>query len=757
MYRTDSSEADEEDDLFPIEVTGEVARKARRTVAFQIGNDEDDDNNDEVDFGNGVLESDEENSDSRDHYPMGLCGSTPPRNERYIRQGKKHKPSLRKMSPGPVTVREKRQVMMAKNRVQSALLDTSTEEDPQQASQERRHTWASVPAYAPGATAMATSLSPQNSEEDLSKRSKKKKHTVIRNKERYEKCQLKSPPSDSAKLSPSPISIKKPRLKDMSDHSFSIDSLSGPLPAYSDDLLTSSLNPSTLKFVCGSPPQKIERSKSDAQLSLALHSGHTMHCPSERKQFYRRFTKALKVYSMRQSAQLLHILKQRSEDLSVDNPMGPVMERIWVELKANLDGCLPSAIEEFQIYRRWEVDEVLDQIIHFRFEASQSEMPDGAFLSVDRDDYEVLSSLPSETTTNPWIQLPSVTEQPIEEENEEQEEGEQPATLTQQDSADSDFSGRRHQEECCEGQFLVSRQKLALVEVRQLLRKLEQVEVHYCSSRKMGDENAKYRTSQFKRRLDALVLWCKITEGLANHLCRLSKWVGVTIKPPYEVQLSGDQTSSPSPSQMVSRSSTNGGSSLLKKLLFAQSSVSASSDASNQNPEESLLLTQSSVISSSSSRSQTTLQRLFSRQNPSSLDEMEAMTGYSKFVDRTLKKKGLKWVVQELDQFSCHILGMAELAMASQSNDSNSEGEEDEEDDCGEERKPLLHIYKPQLAAPLRRSSSTSPLCWMDEFSAMNLPSFSQLVYIHVYLREISLHRDVFFAGVVGEKKCMML
>ena len=424
--------------------------------------------------------------------------------------------------------------------------------------------------------------------------------------------------------------------------------------------------------------------------------------------------------------------------------MGMVMDRIWVELQANLGGHHASEYDDCQISRSWEVGAVLDQIIHFCFEPVQSMMSEGVFHSVDRDDYEALDSLSSEAVPNTSASLfPSAKEQSIEEEDgEEEDEGHQPATLpttltheeekqqlaalVQQKSSDSECS--RHQEECCESQFLATEQKLALAQVKQLLRKLEHVEVLYSTSRKMGDENSKYRTSQFKRRHDALILWSKITEGLANHLCRLSKWIGVTIRTPYEMQLSFECHLSSSPSQNVSRTSTNGSSVASKRAIFSQSSVSVCSDISSQNPEESLLLTQSSLFSSSSARSQTTLQRLFSQQNPSSLDDVDPLSGYSKFVDRTLKKKGLKWLVDQLAEFSAHVLSMAELAMTSQTSDDDSEREREEENGFRGERKPLLHIYKPQLAAQLKRATSTTPFCWMDEFSAMNLPSFSQLV-----------------------------
>lgn len=490
---------------------------------------------------------------------------------------------------------------------------------------------------------------------------------------------------------------------------------------------------------------RIERSNSDAQLSLTISSSQSMHCPPDRKQFYRNFAKSLKLIAKRQQQSMpLHIPRQHSEDLRAKNPYAQEMDALWLELRAALAGRTADEQETFDHHSHCEVRKTLERVIHYCF---NSPSIDKCFHGIneyqslpvhlnklakeeEEDEKTPLNSITTNTYTGPTATTCIRWKDQLEKEEEEEEEDEEqgPRTLTQQESSDSDNSSVIHTD-FTPHQFLNSDQKEALDEVNDLLHDLERVELLYPSTSKI--DSTSYRNITFRRRHEGLILWAKVTEGLANHLSRLSKWFGVTVNPVTRSQLSISSSTEPS------RYSSNGAVTTNDQPLYTPHYHSQPSMPDDINPEASLSLsalslassffqTQSSVVSSSSS-SRATLQRLFSSRNILSIDEERVSSkGYRKFVDQVLKKKKLEWLIDTLLAFVEPILncGVEALKQHTLTDDEvNSSSEEDTS------HSPIIRHFLPPPPMEVPRVNSVAPKCWMDEFTDMNLPSFAEQVH----------------------------
>ena len=168
--------------------------------------------------------------------------------------------------------------------------------------------------------------------------------------------------------------------------------------------------------------------------------------------------------------------------------------------------------------------------------------------ATDKDEYEQLTSLPSEETT-PHI---SLTNQPSESCDDVDSEG--PTTLKQQPSLDSESSGDSAKSVKCSYQiedFLTPEQQAARKDVEMLLKELERAEHLFPTFKNMVDKFGVCQTPQFKRRRDALILWSKITENLASHLSWLSRWFCAPIIGVYTRQLSEEEAFPRSPMHQI--------------------------------------------------------------------------------------------------------------------------------------------------------------------------------------------------------------
>lgn len=497
----------------------------------------------------------------------------------------------------------------------------------------------------------------------------------------------------------------------------------GPMPYHS---LTSQVLTQASSHV------KLQRSQSDAQFSLPS-LGQAMVCPPERKKFYRSFMRTVKLYSQPQhhirstsssttkGLTGTHIPRQHSEDLQSDSPYDADMDSIWLELRAYLANRDVMMQHRHDYDHRSEVDRVLDNITKYRFTTMDVHF---SGMTGDRDEYEPILSedpTPQCSLTVKDVQLQNNEEDSDEgdEGREHQEEGGGPDTLKQQGSYDSDSSRESLQNPFPIESFLTSEQQAALSDIKKMLKELEKAELLFPSLKKMAIEFSICQTVQFKRRRDALILWSKVIENIAHHLSRLSKWFGVMIYSVYTRPTSHDSFSSP---QFRVPVQGHTGSLDKRRTFLEQVSVAsaATTSSSSIDPEQSLVRMASYFQTQSSATSSHTY---YSSQLTSSLDETN-IRGYRKFVDRTLKKKGLDWLMKQLEKFITPALEIAEVAM----NSHHRRGTITDEDKGNQrmESTPLMEKYRGP--PPVYRMSSTAPQSWVDEFSDMNLPSFSQLV-----------------------------
>ena len=694
-----------------------------------------------------------DSSSDEEDYVEGVIGTTPPRDQRLTKTRRKNK--WRRTS-SPYQESRDKQKQFLKSRHQSAdwiLLDPPMILTPN--NQPRRHTLSdtSVPIKKTFGFKNYSSFEESSRlkrEKDGGKKDKeggKKKKDIERKQDRDEKHTGHHP-------SPLPPPNHVPMLNITSPMSELPRSFTDtpPLPSSlpKHPLLTSLTSNDLSSRMASDDDEgrpRMIRSHSDAQFSLTLSSNQSVRCPSDRNKFYKNFRKTLSVLSKRQQQGPLihqagfHVPRQHSENLSIDNPFGHIVDQIWIELRAWQAERTPEEQEDWDFDHHREVDKVLDRVMKYRFDTQSNEL-DVSFITGterEREEYEPLMSLKSiakndengDENSEETTPLGSLKTNMGQVHFEEDDVDEAPKTLTQQGSTDSEESSTtcssKSSGEYSVDKFHSAEQLSALSQVEQLLEDLENVESLYSNSRKIGDENSKYRQQFFRRKRDALILWVKVTKGLANHLSRLSKWFGV----PIFTQLV------PTPST-PSRTTSDGTSSSHPLSGFSLSDLSTDPEASLgglSRLSSIAFLSQSSQISSVSSKS-TSNPRPISHADSCLSTCPSSWKGYRKFVDRTLKKKGLKWLIDELIKFIAPIFKIAEEAIKVRGEEFEESFTDDE--DIGishtvQESWPLLpyaklHPEAAPMAPQVSRLTSSTPRCWLDEIYAMNLPSFAELV-----------------------------
>ena len=216
-------------------------------------------------------------------------------------------------------------------------------------------------------------------------------------------------------------------------------------------------------------------------------------------------------------------------------------------------------------------------------------------------------------------------------------------------------------------EFLSPSQIVAKRKVIVVLGELERIESLYPNRQKIGDAHPQYRTLSFRRKVEALTLWLKVTEGVAKTLSTMSSWLGVSVILPEMCR----------ELQPCSRSISNES----KAVTFADqyegrgeggagggSKVFSVGSPKDDDPQQSLThfsiqrLVSRGQSSTGSSRSRGTLQRMFSSYQSVSLEG--AMKGpYRGFVDRGLKKKSLSSLMESLEKFIDPIQKLAVAAL----------------------------------------------------------------------------------------------
>ena len=206
-------------------------------------------------------------------------------------------------------------------------------------------------------------------------------------------------------------------------------------------------------------------------------------------------------------------------------------------------------------------------------------------------------------------------------------------------------------------EFLSPLQRSAMAKVDGIMRELENIESFYANSRKVGDAHPQYRTLSFRRKVEALTLWQKVTKGLAQTLATLSNWLGVAVILPEMCR----------ESEPCSRSNSNES----KTVTFADQKDGDEDDlgglkfsvgSPHDDPTQSLKRLMSKGASSSGGSSRGTLQRMFSSYQSMSLEG--GMKGpYRGFVDRGLKKRSLCSLMESVQSFISPIEGLCVAAL----------------------------------------------------------------------------------------------
>ena len=548
-------------------------------------------------------------------------------------------------------------------------------------------------------------LSPQGEDGSKTSRRKRKMDTKKRKKDRDEKVkQNERLPSVS---SADAIRITEP--VDMPDFSGGDRRVAALVVTDESSFLTSSLQVGHFQSLSSSSMTRtrVRRAQSDAHLLGSLGGSEerqNIYCPPERKQFYRHFLKALKYSGITARSRIdistpgmPHVARLRSENLALENPYGPMWEQIWLELQAYLRDRTADAHKEWLFYQSERVDQAVTRIINFELLYSndpQKSLNPALFAASDRDSYEPIGTPAVASSLPPSFQSDDVT---VDGENKPSSEA-----YAQQDSVDSKSGSESTSSacQCTQEQFLSQLQIVALAKVNELLTNLEAVEALYPNRKRMGEEHQKYRTQMFKRRVEALTLWVKVTVGLASKLCSLSKWIGRVVTCPgvcYEADRlragSGRLgVAAPSFETDISMNIPNSPKSPRLKAQFSVGSPEQD-DLQQSLTSRSLLRLQSTSVSRtySSTNSSATLQRFFSNYQ-AALDENRGP--YRSFVDRGLKIKGLTRLMKNLKEFIEPELRLSQFALSPPSeqvqDDDVSEGTE-------EERRPLLAFLSPAL------------------------------------------------------------
>ena len=396
-------------------------------------------------------------------------------------------------------------------------------------------------------------LSPSHGSDDGAAKSNKKSKKIQRKKDRDNKTDFLQQPN----ISPVP-SISRAVSTGSSEIKFGTESTDF-YPR--DRSVTESLNPdiyrriSQIEAIHGKREARLRRTNSDAQLLGTMNTTRERRCPPDRKQFYRQFIKSIKFYGINsnrlETPAAPSLPRFHSENLAASNPFSPLMDKLWLELQAHLKDRTIEQHEEWLFFNQRNVDSILNKIIHFSFNVDCTQNVTSLCVPFSREGYEQLPSssstptlgslkrgeslnLSSEVRANGRPTLLQAKSEPLAATSVGLEEVQQ-CLHWERSSEDNSSNQDPPETSTCKvhhEDYLSLLQRKALRMVNEVLKQLDDVEALFMNHKKMGDEHPKYRTLYFKRRVCALILWYKVTHGLADNLCRLTNWLGREIALP---------------------------------------------------------------------------------------------------------------------------------------------------------------------------------------------------------------------------------
>ena len=241
--------------------------------------------------------------------------------------------------------------------------------------------------------------------------------------------------------------------------------------------------------------------------------------------------------------------------------------------------------------------------------------------------------------------------------------------------------------------FLDRRQIVALQRVTSLLDRLEQAERLYPTMRALGDENPEYRRPNFCRKVEALQLWSKITEGLSHRLSHLSTWFGIRISNPRDDDLFS-----------------------MERAFSSDSGTPCSSSSYTPTVQSCAVLPSSQALSPAGGEERRHV-GIVSPANSGKVTTRVVKVGrYHRFVVLALKK-GIKRMMDSISAHNDCVLRLSLFALAGE----RSHGRWIEDDEGEREERIPIH--------PSRSSSDIEAgeghfVNWLAEFDKMNLPMF---------------------------------
>jgi hypothetical protein len=214
-----------------------------------------------------------------------------------------------------------------------------------------------------------------------------------------------------------------------------------------------------------------------------------------------------------------------SENLGLENPQGELIDKVWNEIQAHLNGWSPEEQMEWIHYKSEKINRVLMQVVHFQiapidpmaslntmFLAAPDYQPNGSSVS-HRDGYEPVGEgegdgegsstgckrgdSDDKGSTDSSTVMTGDGRGEGEGRYEERSISEATTSLHSQpwsvDSTDDAPSTNKISPQ----EFLNPHQILAVAKVKELLKELETVESYFPNRQKIGDAHPQYRTLSF--------------------------------------------------------------------------------------------------------------------------------------------------------------------------------------------------------------------------------------------------------------------
>ena len=202
-------------------------------------------------------------------------------------------------------------------------------------------------------------------------------------------------------------------------------------------------------------------------------------CPTEREEFYRIFSQLINMGSEKKKDKEKNFQRQlSSEQLVWQNRLNDL---IWLELQAWNRGVTLQEQDQYVCSSREKVKHILEEIMQFRVTLSKDEI-DPNISNIDRD----------RVGSPEYGRHPSLDfDQAIE-------------------SSANLFD-------------VIEDQKEALVQVTEILNKLESVQQLYPTLKSLSKDNPIYATDDFQHRVNTLCLWLNITKDLGHKLQLMAK------------------------------------------------------------------------------------------------------------------------------------------------------------------------------------------------------------------------------------------